>query len=535
MPRRGYGGVGGVGGGYGAVAAALVVGLVVAGVALAAGRLRRGDERAMRTVTVTVMPTTTPTTRAEAAAAGTAYAPTTLSSVKLIVAVDARRGEEQTLELARNTWMPRKDTPGSDRVFVDIRRGRALDTTAVDDDTTLHALLRAVKRFPAEDWFLLVRPHMYVLPHRVDALAATASVDPLSPVFLAYDADTADDAALVSAALARVAAEKCSSPQRLFACLVDKCHAKLIPTPAGLFPFTVQAAATRFLAKTCTAMTATRCVSPATAVVRGLRPSNESIPGPWDFSPHAEYWALHAAIHRIKFARTPTPAMKAAARSTVILVETARDADVTSTHVATWVPHALELGFRVAWVGDCAACSYSLGPDVESHAWLSVKTRAMLRDALTRFPTATYFFKMDVDTFLLPENLAAYLASRSSAATPILEGHWIQHRHNKWFVHGGAGYVVNRAALVAAKATEGFPACPPDYPEEDLDLSVCLSLTANVPRTLVSELDFRSLVWIISRASHLRVRPGLITTHALKQPNEYVAVDLMVRELSSDR
>ena len=105
---------------------------------------------------------------------------------------------------------------------------------------------------------------------------------------------------------------------------------------------------------------------------------------------------------------------------------------------ASWYPYAESRAF---FVGRCANCSYALaGADEDSG--LTIKVRAMLLDALARFPRAKFFMKTDLDTYLVPECLFDFL-SRLDPDEPLLTGF---HMFRE-YVHGGAGYVVTRAAL----------------------------------------------------------------------------------------
>lgn len=185
-----------------------------------------------------------------------------------------------------------------------------------------------------------------------------------------------------------------------------------------------------------------------------------------------------------------------------------------------------------------------MGPAEEQG--LRNKTVAVLRDAMRRFPDAQLFFKMDVDTYVVPECLVAY-AARLNASAPLLHGRAVRVGSHGWYAHGGAGYLVSRAALERAEefsVSSGACALSPKYTRyEDVFVARCLA-SVGVPVTHSDRFFPETLesAWGLERGGNLRdirsanpvverpfVPSDLITLHRYKTWPQYAALHTALR------
>jgi len=118
----------------------------------------------------------------------------------------------------------------------------------------------------------------------------------------------------------------------------------------------------------------------------------------------------------------------------------------------------------IKFIGHCPKCDYAVGTlDDESYKQLWRKTRDVFKDALTRFPAHKYFLKLDTDTYVVPENVVAWLGTLDETK-PLYSGWFYSYPGDDiieplpMYASGGAGYIVNRLAL---EMTRGFsiPKC----------------------------------------------------------------------------
>ena len=236
-------------------------------------------------------------------------------------------------------------------------------------------------------------------------------------------------------------------------------------------------------------------------------------------SPGTEYIAWHWILRVFRLHKFDPVAFPASKRL-VVLIEAIPSSDV-SVHKHTWMRFSGNVS--VYFVGRCPACDYDLGDEAERPGtWLAKKTQALFADAAKRFPSTDFVMKMDMDTYLVPENLYETLASLN-ASRPWVLGTWINHPGGA-FPHGGAGYVVSREMLRRANGTN---ACPVVGPNEDVFVGRCTSSTG---ASLVNSeaLEHRTIPWVFARGAGL-IRPHLITTHRYKDPLEYAGLHLVFR------
>ena len=471
-----------------AAVAVVVAALALAGVLACAASWTRISSQSTTTTTTTTTTvarlTSVPPRSPPPPASSTTTTTTTTTALVLALENDAT--------VARNTWAPLFESRLGPVAVVGSHA--SANYSLYNARHRVHAgplgvLEDALDKWPDSRAFLFVDVYTYVVPEHVAELVHR--LDALPPTFLAYLApdDSEDRDANVplpvggflttrralertrnatdfACAMARLPAPRfrgLSIPRFLRTCLAAVGVA--LTHEPRLVPLSLSTAALL------------RTVTPA---LRWPVPPDEPFPfmprnvatlRAWDdrrgTSAHhmrAYRWreyemeALHVWLRHVEVARSPPPGFLA--KSVVILIPVGRNADVEPANRA-WATVARSLGATVAFVGKCPACDYAVTPETEAvkpngtsegvkGEHLDFKVLTMLQDAPVRFPHATWFLKADLDTFIIPENLM-WVVARLNPAQPHYFGWtravYLREIRRTAFPMGGAGYVLNRAAL----------------------------------------------------------------------------------------
>ena len=217
-----------------------------------------------------------------------------------------------------------------------------------------------------------------------------------------------------------------------------------------------------------------------------------------------------------------------------ILVVASNTSSVTHM-LDTWYPFARGRAF---FVGRCAQCNFSLPSDGRG---LTYKVRELLMRAPALFPGVDFFFKLDTDTYLVPECLFDFLGRLDAAASPLYVGFNLN-----GFAQGGAGYVVSRSAL---ERTDDFTRgrCvederrkwPPKSNDEDSWFARCMNDSGvelrNSDRFSSMRLDHfhNPYAWRHEKRATGWKPPshGLVTLHRYTGVDDYLALHTALRLL----
>jgi hypothetical protein len=176
---------------------------------------------------------------------------------------------------------------------------------------------------------------------------------------------------------------------------------------------------------------------------------------------------------------SPTSAPSFALRELVVLVPVGGGFN-PQLFRDTWLTD--DFWARVVFVGECAGCDWAVTPDAERGAahgqW--PKVREMFVAALEKYPAATWFMKIDSDTYVVAKRLEAFVRREISpdSLRPRYVGYNVSSVMGE-YAQGGAGYLLSRAALEGLFEKPECGAVQSAHPYlrrnfEDLNMGWCL-------------------------------------------------------------
>ena len=134
---------------------------------------------------------------------------------------------------------------------------------------------------------------------------------------------------------------------------------------------------------------------------------------------------------------------------------------------------------RLAFVGKCKRCSFGADLPEGRAGSMTKKSFGMLPDAAQRFPDATLFVKVDLDTLVVPPNLFGWLHRRGFRDDePLYVGSRQTYEPTgEAYNSGGASYILSRAAIAHLGAC-GFVL---DHEHEDVAMGRCMAKAGIAP------------------------------------------------------
>ena len=236
----------------------------------------------------------------------------------------------------------------------------------------------------------------------------------------------------------------------------------------------------------------------------------------------------------------PLPADLAAVAARTVFLVFSPPAPRKERVLSTWaagVPN-------VVFVGDttCGSCELQVAlPGPDSWEQLPAKNRAVWAPALARFPDAQAFVKVDMDAYIIVENLYEAIALHEART-----GRWPDYMGSEYtfalpdgvplrYCSGGAGYIVSRRAAEALAAST-----MPLHAYEDVQTGLVLRdasppfLPTHHHGFVGDELNMALMFWLRgpewqNHHAETQVPAALISVHGYKNNYALAGLDILTR------